>query len=74
MSRILDWLDDRTGYRGLLHALLWLNFPVSRTSSWRYVWGGTLMLMFLVEVVTGTLLMTVYSPSEAAAWGSVQYL
>lgn len=74
MSRICDWLDDRTGYRGLLHALLWLNFPVNRTSSWRSVWAGSLMLMFGVELVTGTLLMTMYSPSEAAAWGSVQYL
>jgi len=57
-----------------LHALLWLNFPVNRTSSWRYVWAGSLLLMFGVELVTGTLLMTVYSPSETAAWGSVQYL
>lgn len=57
-----------------MHALLWLNFPVNRTSSWRYVWAGSLLLMFGVELVTGTLLMTVYSPSETAAWGSVQYL
>lgn len=32
------------------------------------------MLMMLVEIITGTLLMTVYSPSEAAAWGSVHYI
>lgn len=74
MSRILDWIDDRTGYRGLLHAAVLLNFPVTRAASWRFVWGGSLALMFFVELVTGTLLMTVYSPSEAAAWGSVQYL
>ncbi|MCY2965317.1 MAG: hypothetical protein NT069_17075, partial [Planctomycetota bacterium] len=61
MSKILNWLDDRTGYRGLLHALVLLNFPVSRAASWRYVWGGSLALMFGVELITGTLLMTVYS-------------
>lgn len=74
MGNLRDWIDERTGYRGVLHALVLLNFPVSRAARWRYVWGGSLALMFLVEVVTGTLLMTVYSPSEAAAWGSVQYL
>ncbi|MGE5194039.1 MAG: cytochrome b N-terminal domain-containing protein [Deltaproteobacteria bacterium] len=74
MAEIFDWIDERTGYRGALHALVLLNFPVSRAARWRYVWGGALALMFIVEIVTGTLLMTVYSPSEASAWGSVQYL
>lgn len=69
-----DWIDDRTGYRSVLQKILLLNFPVDRAARWRYVWGGSLALMFLVELVTGTLLMTVYSPSEAAAWGSVHYL
>lgn len=74
MGKLRDWTNERTGYRSLLHALLLLNFPVSRGARWRYVWGGSLALMLLVELITGTLLMTVYSPSEAAAWGSVQYL
>lgn len=74
MASIRDWVDERTGYRSLLHALVLLNFPVTRAAHWRYVWGGALALLFVVELVTGTLLMTVYSPSEAAAWGSVQYL
>ena len=73
-TTVRDWINDRTGYRGVLHALLLLNFPVTRGARWRYVWGGSLALMLVVEVVTGTLLMTVYSPSEASAWGSVQYL
>ncbi len=74
MGKVRDWIDRRTGYRYLLHALLLLNFPVSRGARWRYIWGGSLALMFLVQIVTGTLLMTVYSPSEASAWGSVQYI
>ncbi len=74
MASIRDKIDDRTGYRGLLHALLLLNFPVNRSARWRYVWGGALALLFLVECITGTLLMTVYSPSESSAWGSVYYL
>ena len=71
---VRDWIDNRTGYRNFLHAVLLLNFPVSHATRWRYVWGGSLALLFFVQLVTGTLLMTVYSPSEAAAWGSVHYL
>jgi ubiquinol-cytochrome c reductase cytochrome b subunit len=74
LGKLSNWIDNPTVYRYVLHTLLLLNFPVSRAARWRYVWGGALALMFLVELVTGTLLMTVYSPSEAAAWGSVQYL
>jgi ubiquinol-cytochrome c reductase cytochrome b subunit len=74
LGKVLDWIDERTGYRGLLHVLVLMNFPVSRAARWRYVWGGSLALMFLLELVTGTLLMTVYSPSESAAWGSVRYI
>jgi len=74
VANIRDWIDDRTGYRGFLHGVLLLNFPVDRASRWRYVWGGSLSILFVVELVTGTLLMTVYSPSEAAAWGSVHYI
>jgi len=74
VANLRDWLDDRTGYRGVLKGVLLLNFPVDRAARWRYVWGGSLSLLFLVELVTGTLLMTVYSPSEASAWGSVHYL
>jgi ubiquinol-cytochrome c reductase cytochrome b subunit len=73
LANLRDWIDERTGYRNLLHALVLLNFPVGRGARWRYVWGGSLALLFVVELITGTLLMTVYSPSEAAAWGSVQY-
>lgn len=68
------WIDERTGYKNFLHAIFLLNFPTRRRSRWQFIWGGALVLMMLVEIVTGTLLMTVYSPSEAAAWGSVHYI
>jgi ubiquinol-cytochrome c reductase cytochrome b subunit len=74
LAKLSDWIDDRTGYRTLVHALLLLNFPVQRTVRWRYIWGGALAFAFLAEIVTGVLLMTVYSPSAASAWGSVYYI
>lgn len=41
---------------------------------WSNVWGGVSVLLFGVQLVTGVMLMTVYSPSTASAWGSVWYI
>ena len=41
MSRFLDWLDHRTGYRGLVHDALYEHIPGG--ARWRYVWGSTLV-------------------------------
>ena len=37
MKFIFDWLDDRSGYRNLLHEVLYEKVPGG--ARWRYVWG-----------------------------------
>jgi len=71
-SRLADWLDHRTGYRKLLSALLLEHIPGG--AKWRYVWGSALAFVFLIQLITGILLMTAYSPGETTAWGSVYYI
>src|SRR5438105_11588545 len=41
---------------------------------WRYVWGSVLTFMFALQVITGVLLMTAYSPGDTSAWGSVYFI
>ncbi len=41
---------------------------------WRYVSGSALTVIFMVQVFTGLLLMTSYSPSSSTAWGSVFFI
>ena len=42
---------------------------------WRaYVWGSCLAFVFTIQLVTGVLLMTAYSPGDTAAWGSVHFI
>src|SRR6516165_708001 len=41
---------------------------------WRYVWGSTLVFVFALQLVTGILLMTAYSPSDTSAWASVHFI
>ena len=41
---------------------------------WRYVWGSCLSFVFALQLITGLLLMTAYSPGNDTAWGSVFYI
>jgi ubiquinol-cytochrome c reductase cytochrome b subunit len=70
--RFCDWLDDRTGWLSLWRAFLLHEIPGG--AKWRYVWGRCLLVAFLLQVLTGVLLMAGYSPSLTGAWGSVYYI
>jgi ubiquinol-cytochrome c reductase cytochrome b subunit len=72
MNALLNWLDDRTGYKAVLHDTLYENIPGG--SRWRYVWGSTLVFTFTVQLITGTFLWMAYSPSAQTAWESVYYI
>src|SRR5437867_4292605 len=72
MIKLLDWFDYRTGYRDFLAVALYENIPGG--SRCRYVWGSTLTLTFVVQVLTGIFLWMFYSPSSLTAWESVYYL
>src|SRR5262245_17605961 len=69
---LLAWLDDRTGWKGLLHEVLFERIPGG--ARWRYVWGSTLSFTFLIQILTGIVLWAAYSPSSQTAWESVFYI
>ncbi len=69
---LLNWLDDRTGWRGLMHEAL--EEPIPGGARWRYVFGSALVSTFFIQLATGVLLMFSYSPSSTTAWGSVYYI
>ncbi|HYO26119.1 MAG TPA: cytochrome b N-terminal domain-containing protein [Lacipirellulaceae bacterium] len=72
VKNLSDWLDNRTGYRSLVHAALYE--PVPGGSRWRYVWGSTLVMAFATQAITGIFLWMAYSPSTQTAWESVFYI
>jgi ubiquinol-cytochrome c reductase cytochrome b subunit len=72
MNRFFDWLENRTGFRELVQAALYEHIPGG--PRWRYVWGSTLSFCFFVQVVTGLILWTAYSPSAQTAWESVYFI
>jgi ubiquinol-cytochrome c reductase cytochrome b subunit len=72
IKRSLDWLDERTGYRGVVrHAL---DEPVRGGASWAYVFGSVLVFILVNQLVTGVMLAMSYSPSASDAWASVAYI
>src|SRR4029079_8733400 len=72
VGKFFDWLDHRTGYRKLMDAMLLEHIPGG--AKWRYVWGSCLAFVFMIQLVTGVLLMTAYSPGDTTAWGSVYFI
>ena len=72
MKPVLDWLDQRTGYKRLVHESLFENVPGG--ARWRYVWGSTLVFCFTIQVATGCFLWFAYSPSSQTAWESVYFI
>ena len=72
ISSLLNWFDDRTGYRAIMHEALFERIPGG--ARWRYVWGSTLVFTFTLQMITGVLLWMAYSPSTKTAWESVYYI
>ncbi len=72
LRRLADFLDDRTGYRSIVHEALYERVPGG--ARWRYVWGSTLVFAFMTQVITGLFLWASYSASAQTAWESVHYI
>ena len=72
LTKITDWLDNRTGYRALMsHAL---DEEITGGARWAYVFGSALLAVFACQIVTGLLLMATYVPSTDGAWASVYFI
>jgi quinol-cytochrome oxidoreductase complex cytochrome b subunit len=72
MSTAFDWLDARLNLRGLKQALLDREVPDRLT--WWHTLGSATLAVFMVQVVTGIVLATFYSPSPDHAYNSIEYI
>ena len=72
MKTLFDWFDARTDYRALVAPLHRRVLPGG--PSWWLTSASCLWWVFVIEMVTGLLLMTTYSPSTTSAWASVHYI
>lgn len=72
MKMLIDWMDNRMGIRAVMHEALYERVPGG--ARWRYVWGSTLVFTFVLQVITGFMLWSAYSPSTRTAWESVFFI
>ncbi len=72
LSKLYDWLDERTGIKQITHEML--DEPIRGGSRWSYVFGSVLLFLFVIQVVTGIFLTMYYVPSADHAHASVSYI
>lgn len=71
-ERIQDYMVDRLGIEDILKVAKKKTVPEHKHSFW-YYWGGISLFCFIVQVVTGILLMVYYRPG-AEAYESVRQI
>jgi len=69
---LVDWLDDRTGFRKLRHHAL--EEPLPAGTGWWFTLGSVLLFGLSVQVLTGIGLALFYAPTPDHAWDSVRYI
>jgi len=73
IENIKSWLDERLSISTLASFAQKKEVPVHRHSIW-YYFGGMTLFLFVVQVVTGILLLLYYRPSSENAFESVQFI
>ncbi len=65
-------IDDRLGVRKYFLPII--QHPVPPDTNWWYVFGSATLVTFIMQIVTGTVLATIYVPSTAHAYDSMQFI
>jgi len=72
-QKLIAWFDERIPLRDLVEFMGKKYVPVHRGSVW-YYFGGVSLFLFIIQVVTGILLLLYYKGSEQLAWESIQFI
>src|SRR5688500_3194296 len=71
-SKTYEWLDERTGIKQIVRESL--DEPIRGGARWSYVFGSALLLLFVIQALTGIFLTMYYVPSADHAHVSVAYI
>ena len=67
------WLDERIGLKDLEKLARKKEVPVHQHTIW-YYFGGMTLFLFMIQVLSGILLLLYYRPSATEAYESIQFL
>jgi ubiquinol-cytochrome c reductase cytochrome b subunit len=72
LKRLYQAFDDRVGISDTLMPLA--KHPVPPGTGWGYVFGSATLFAFILQVVTGIALATMYIPSTEHAYNSIAFI
>jgi cytochrome b6 len=72
-GKLWCWLDERIGLEDIEKLAKKKEIPLHRHTFW-YYFGGMTLFLFMIQVVTGILLLLYYRPSATEAFESIQFL
>ena len=67
------WLEDRLGADAIRELIAGKTVPVHSATIW-YYFGGITLFLFVIQVLTGILLLLYYRPTPDEAFESVQFI
>lgn len=73
LQSVYTWLDERIQLQDIRKFMAKKTVPVHRHSVW-YYFGGVSLFLFIIQVVTGILLLLYYKGSEELAFESIQFI
>jgi quinol-cytochrome oxidoreductase complex cytochrome b subunit len=69
----VSWLEERLGLQAVREFVAHKTVPVHSATMW-YYFGGITLFLFVIQVLTGVLLLLYYRPTPAEAYESVQFI
>jgi quinol-cytochrome oxidoreductase complex cytochrome b subunit len=73
LQQLYLWIDERVHLNTLIDYMGKKYVPVHRNSIW-YYFGGVSLFLFIIQVLTGILLLLYYKGSELLAFESIQFI
>src|SRR5438132_12397884 len=71
-QKVYNFVDERIDLKTLEAKMM--NEPIKGGSRWAYVFGSCLLFIFIMQAITGMLLMFYYIPSADHAYSTTQYI
>ena len=72
-ERIRSWLEERLALGGIREFIAHKTVPIHSATIW-YYFGGITLFLFVIQVLTGILLLLYYRPTTTEAYESVQFI
>ncbi len=73
LQQLYRWVDERVQLEDLVKFMGKKYVPVHRHSIW-YYFGGVTLFLFIIQVLTGILLLLYYKSGEELAFESIQFI